>query len=473
MDPTTNDPTIPDLIDAALDHHAASRLDQAQAIYNKILQLEPNNPDALHLLGVIAQQHNDHHKAIELISLAIASDATFPGYHNNLGEARRSLNQLDLAEKAYRQAITLQPNFPDPHNNLGMVLQKRGDVNEAIELYRKAIALQPNFPEAYNNLGTALMAKALVSDAVAAYQKALELKADYADAYSNLAFALGVQGSYANAIECCRRALKFSPNHYEAYRHLAALHERLDDQPKAAEAYRQALRCRPDSQEARYYLAAVTQKDAPPTAPPDYVKLLFDNYAPSFDMHLTGALKYRAPQLMYEAIAAAAPDRKLDILDLGCGTGLLGGALRKLAASLTGVDLSSRMIDKARERKVYDELLVADLTSAMQTLARQFDVIVASDVFVYIGDLAPTFAAAAAALRPNGLFAFSVEVDDQTDTYILHRTRRYAHSLRYLQTLAKSHNFTELSISRKVLRTEREKNVDGWIVLLRAPAGPA
>ncbi len=464
---TTNKDQIPDLINQALDHHAAGRLDDAQSLYQQVLLLDPDNADALHLLGVIAQQRNDHQRAIELISRAIASDPSFPGYHNNLGEAHRSLNQLDLAEKAYRQAISLQPSFPEPHNNLGMVLQKRGDVNEAINLYRKALQLQPNFPEAYNNLGTALMAKALVSEAVAAYQKALQLNPNYADAYSNLAFALGTQGDYANALQCCQHALKLNPYHYEAYRHLAALHERTGDRQKAAQAYQQALRCRPDSLEARYYLAAVTQKDAPPTAPPEYVKLLFDNYAPSFDMHLTGALNYRAPQLMRNAISTAAPNRKLDILDLGCGTGLLGAALRNIASSLTGVDLSAKMIDKARDRKVYDQLLVDDLTSAMRSLARQFDVIVASDVFVYIGDLAPTFAAAADSLRTQGLFAFSVEVDDKTDSYVLQPTRRYAHSIHYIHSLAQSHRFTELSISRQVLRTERQKNVDGWIVLLR------
>jgi predicted TPR repeat methyltransferase len=467
--PTNAQPLdIPAAIEAALTHHAAGRLDHAADLYNQVLQADPQNADALHLLGVIAQQRGQHQQAIDLISRAIVSDPTFPGYHNNLGEAHRSLGQLDQAEKAYRQAIALDPAFPDPHSNLGMILQKRTRVDDAIDLYRKAIQLQPGFAEAYNNLGTALMAKALVSEGVAAYHKALQLKSDYADAYSNLAFALGIQGDYANGIECCRLALKQDPNHYEAYRHLAALYERLNDQDKAADAYRQALRCRPGSPEARYYLAAVTQKDAPPAAPADYVKLLFDNYAPSFDMHLTGALRYRAPQLIYEAILAAEPQGMLDILDLGCGTGLSGVAIRKLARSLVGVDLSEKMIEKATERKIYDTLLVADLTSAMQTLGRRFDAIVSSDVFVYIGDLAATFAAAAQSLRPNGLFVFSVEVDDQTDTYTLRPTRRYAHSQRYLRDLARFHRFEVVSFSRKALRTEREKNVDGWIIVLRA-----
>ena len=464
----SRDLTATEAVEAGLDHHGAGQLAQAEALYRRALDLEPEDADALHLLGVIAQQRGDYQGAVDLITRAIAADASFAGYHNNLGEAYRRLGKFDEAERAYRQAIALQPDFPEPHNNLGMILQKRRQVNEAIDLYRRAIQLSPNFAEAYNNLGTTLMEKGLISEAVAAYQKALQLKRNYADAYSNLGFALGVQGAYDAAIESCERAVAANPDHHEAYRHMAALYDRKNERAKAEEAYRQALRCRPDSEETRYYLAAMTESNAPPVAPSGYVKLLFDNYAPTFDAHLAGALRYRAPQLIHEAIVAVKPPGKLDVLDLGCGTGLSGVALRPLAASLVGVDLSPRMIEKARQRNIYDQLLVADLTSAMEALGRKFDLIAASDVFVYIGDLAPTFRAAADAIKPAGLFAFSVEVEDQADAYVLHRTRRYSHSLKYLRRLSEDHGFTEVSVSRKALRMERNKNVDGWIVILRA-----
>jgi predicted TPR repeat methyltransferase len=153
---------------------------------------------------------------------------------------------------------------------------------------------------------------------------------------------------------------------------------------------------------------------------------------------------------------------------LGCGTGLGGLVLRRFASSLVGVDLSPGMIEKARQRKIYRELIVDDLTAAMRKLGRRFDLIAAADVFVYIGDLAPVFQAAAGSLRPGGLLVFSVEVDESAQTYILRQTRRYAHSLNYIRSLAQANALIEVSIRREVLRTEQGKDVEGWIVVLRA-----
>jgi predicted TPR repeat methyltransferase len=456
------------LIEVGLRHHHAGELKEAERAYRRAMAVEPGNSDAPHLLGLIAHQRGDHAKAIGLITQAIAADGTCASYHNNLGEAYRCLGQLDQAEKAYGEAIRLQGDFPEPHNNLGMVLQKRERFDAAIELYRRAIELQPDFAEAYNNLGTAWVAKGRFSKGIPAYEKAIQLKSDYADAYSNLGFALGSQGETAQAIEWCLRAIEIDPDHYQGHRNLAGLYEKAGQSDKAIEAYRQALRCRPDEQETRYYLACLSGADAPACAPSSYVKALFDHYAPTFDAHLTGGLHYRAPQLIHDAIAATSPRGKLDILDLGCGTGLGGLVLRRFAARLVGVDLSAGMIEKARQRKIYSELIVDDLTAAMGRLGRRFDLVTAADVFVYLGDLAAAFQGAAEVLRPGGMLVFSVEVDEGTRSYVLRQTRRYAHSLEYIRGLAKDNGFGEVSIRREVLRTEHGQAVEGWIVVLRA-----
>jgi predicted TPR repeat methyltransferase len=462
--------SIPDAIDAGLCFHAAGQLDQAEVLYRHILSLDPNDADGLHLTGLVAHLRGENEKAVELIGRAIAADATFAGYHNNLGEALRGLNRLEEAEQAYREAIRLDEQFPEPHNNLGLVLQHQGQFDEAARLYGRAIQLEPKFAEAFNNLGTVLAARNLINAAMKAYQQAIQLKPDYADAYGNLAGALVRQGAYTAALECSQRALKAKPNYFLAHRHLAVAYERLGQRDKAIAAYQDALRCQPDEEETRYCLAAIAQEGMPATAPVSYVQGLFDCYAERFDSHLTGTLKYRAPELVARAVGDARPAGPMDVLDLGCGTGLSGAALRPYARSLVGVDLSAGMIAKARERQIYDELIVHELTAAMTALDRRFDLIVACDVFVYIGDLGPTFAAAAAALRAGGLFAFSVEADDEAETYRLSPTRRYTHALRYIGRLAADQGLVERSASRQVLRIERGKNVEGWIVVLQKPA---
>jgi len=460
---------IPDLVELGLRYHEAGQLAEAEKVYRFILQRDPNDADALHLIGLLAHQRGDHATAIEWINKAIASDSSFAGYHNNLGEARRSLGQLEAAAEAYRQAIRLHPDFAEPHNNLGLVLQQLGNLKDAIPLYRRAIALSPGFADAHNNLGTALTAIGRPGEGIACHQAALRLRPDFPEAWANMAFSLVLLGKMAEAVAAAHKAIALRPDYYEAWRHLAAAHEKAGRKAEAIEAYRQALRCRPDSKDTAFYLAALESGNPPPTAPLSFVRTLFDNYAPSFDLHL-GALQYRAPQLIRDAVASVATQGKLDVLDLGCGTGLSGAALAPLAASLTGIDLSANMVEKARERGIYAELLVDDLVGGMNKLDRQFDLVVACDVFVYIGDLANVFEAVKRRLKPGGLFAFTTEAEDQAANYVLRSSRRYAHSVKYLEELAKQYGFEQISAQRKTLRTEHRREMAGWVVVLRTIA---
>jgi len=157
-------------------------------------------------------------------------------------------------------------------------------------------------------------------------------------------------------------------------------------------------------------------------------------------------------------------------MDLGCGTGLCGQLFRPTAATLSGVDLSSAMVAKARARGIYDHLEVADLTTTLRSNENRYEVIVAADVFVYLGDLSETFEAAAAALKPGGLFGFTVEAME-AGTYVLHPSRRYAHSAEYLRDVAGRAGFEVLSMNRAALRTEKDKDVQGLVAVLRKPAG--
>ncbi len=188
--------------------------------------------------------------------------------------------------------------------------------------------------------------------------------------------------------------------------------EKLSDLDAAAQAFRASLKADPaDAQGATARLALIGRADATPALPQAYVARLFDDYAWRFDKHLIKNLGYRAPALIAEAVSAVASDRRFaSALDLGCGTGLMGEALHDRVGHLVGIDLSAAMIAKARERGLYERLVVGD---AAAMLGREspggFDLIVAADALVYLGDLAPLFAAVGTALTADGLFAFSVE----------------------------------------------------------------
>ena len=170
------------------------------------------------------------------------------------------------------------------------------------------------------------------------------------------------------------------------------------------------------------------ERDAPARAAEAYVARLFNDYAPRFDTHLIKNLGYRGPALIADALSASAPGRRFaSALDLGCGTGLMGEALRGRVDRLTGVDLSAAMIAKARERAAsMTNSSVGDAARARCASGpRAFDLIVAADLLVYVGDLAPLFAAVASALTADGLFAFSVETCEG-DGFRLEPTMRFA-----------------------------------------------
>ena len=206
------------------------------------------------------------------------------------------------------------------------------------------------------------------------------------------------------------------------------------------------------------------EETCPDALPPAYVARLFNDYAPRFDVHLIKNLGYRAPALIADGLSAAAPDRRFaSALDFGCGTGLMGEALRDRVDHLTGVDLAPGMIAKARQRGAYDELKVGDAVAMLTSEPRgTFDLIVAADALVYIGDLAPLFAAVGMALTPDGLFAFSVETCEG-DEFRLEPTMRFAHGRLYVETKAREAGLRPLLIRSESTRREAGADAPGLI----------
>jgi predicted TPR repeat methyltransferase len=289
-----------------------------------------------------------------------------------------------------------------------------------------------------------------------------DLIADRRFAYAK---AAAEEGDFGAAAELFEQALELAPHWAAAWFALGEAREKLGDFDAAARAFREALVADPvDAQGAMARLALIGQGDAPRALPPAYVARLFDDYAPRFDKHLTDKLGYRAPALIAEDLSAIAPGRRFaSALDLGCGTGLMGTELRSHTDRLAGVDLSAAMIAKARERGFYDRLVVGD---AAAILGREppgiLDLIVAADVLVYFGDLAPLFAAVARALASDGLFAFSVETCEG-DGFKLKPTMRFAHSQSYVEATSRGVGLQPLLIRTASTRREAGADAPGLI----------
>jgi predicted TPR repeat methyltransferase len=255
-----------------------------------------------------------------------------------------------------------------------------------------------------------------------------------------------------------------------AWSHFGSLLRELGRLEQAAEAFDQALRLGADPDLHHYYLGALGRGKMPSAPPRHYVERLFDGYAQDFDAHLVGQLGYRAHTELLGRVQRAAPGTVFEhALDLGCGTGLCGPLIRPIARRLTGLDLSARMLERSRSRAVYDNLVQADAVAYLRQTPEQFDLVVAADVLIYLGDPAPLLASLQRTLL-HGLLAFTAEVqegDDEPAGWTLMTNLRYAHASVALRRLAHEHGFEPLLFEHAPVRNDQGKTVDGLYVVLR------
>jgi predicted TPR repeat methyltransferase len=503
---------------AAIAHHRAGRFDAAAAAYEEVLRVAPDSAAAWSMKGVLALQQGRPTEAIPLLERAIELDVDQPGFHLNLGNALRGVARLDDAIAAYRCALILDASMAPAHNNLGNALRDRGSVSEAAAAYLRALELDPRFFAAAANLahvltklpdvpraevlaahdralalaeatnlrtpdvanlhnarGNLLQADGCTEDAVACYRQAVAIDFSFAEAHLNLGRSLARNLLIEDAIEPMRRALELRPTDLSIYKQLALALRRLHRNEEATAVY-QAWHAQDPADPIAAHMANVRGQETPPErATDDYVQREFDEFAEQFDEVLVNKLGYQAPALVSSALERAGllDHRELDVLDAGCGTGLCVGFLRPLARRLVGVDLSGKMLDKARERGGYDEFIEAELTAYLETCSRAFDLVVAADLVIYFGRLERLVFALRGAIRPGGCLVFTVEAGaDEECGWALNDGGRYTHHPAYLRSVLESAGLQLRELVADRLRFELGAEVRGWIVTAFAPTTP-
>lgn len=234
-----------DPLQVAIQHHQLGRLQEAGRIYQSVLARNPNHPDALHLLGVVAHQLGQHQQAAQLISRAITLRPSAPAYYANLAEVWRALGQLDRALECCRTALRLQPSYPEAANNLGLALLQIGNIDEAIEHFRAALRLRPNFAMAHNNLANALRTQGGEEAAIEHFRKAVECDRNLAEAHSNLGQLLCEKQQLPEALDHCQQAVELRPTFAEAHSNLGNVLREMGKLDDARRHYVEALRLNP------------------------------------------------------------------------------------------------------------------------------------------------------------------------------------------------------------------------------------
>ena len=333
-------------------------------------------------------------------------------------------------------------SFEDTINN-AIVFQQNDQMDKALDLYRSAQKQSPNNPIV------------------------LSLLSNITQCHVNLANTLTRMGIISQAIKSLQHALSIVPNIPDVHLELGKLFIRTDDVQQATAHFRHYLRLVPeDKAGAIMLLAHLGQEQIPSAHPKGFVQNYYDNFAIVYDEYLVTRLDYQCPKIIADELQRHHINN-VDILDLGCGTGLCGLAVKHLANSLDGVDLSHQMLNVAQQRNIYDTLEAIDIFEFLITRKTFYDVVVAGGLLEYISDPHSIFSAVVATLRESGMFIFTAIENPGGEGLGVNASGLYTHGSAYLETLAKQCGLMPVSITSITMWYENGQPVSGRLVVLK------
>ncbi len=432
----------------------------ALAVWRQALDTGLSDPVVLAEAADVARAEGDRPATLLFLESAAADTAPLEVW-NNLGSARLEAGDVDGALGAFNAALERDPAYTRARANRGAALLGLGLGAEAAADLEWALSAEPTNRVTARNLALAHKATRRFDAARALLDQLLTQRDEPMIRLDRAALEL-MAGAPAAALA----VLAPLPNGARVAHTRGIAYEALGDVQNAIEAQRVALAEDPADGLGAGFALARLGVSVPARAPAAFVRQLFDDYAGRFDRELVQRLDYRAPALLRETWNTLRRPAPNTILDLGCGTGLAGEAFADLGAAIDGVDLSAQMLLRAEARGCYRRLIEADLDTALaDTAAGSVDLVLAADVLVYIGDLAPVLAGIARVLVPGGTALFTLEAAE-SGTWTLHQGNRYAHAHAYVAALLQR---LDATITATSTRQDRGEDVPGWVVCLTKP----
>ena len=422
----------------------------------------PSAQDVRALLELFQMKHFS--AAEEMASSMTRRFPTHPIGWKVLGAIFHLTGRISESLVPMQKAVDLAPSDTEALNNLGGTFRDAGRFTEAESTLRRAVKLKPSFAEAWSNLAVTLQSLGQVREAEASARRARDLQPKNAATYVNLGAILISQKKWEEAQHIFEDAILIDPDVASTHYNLGLVKNKLGLPTQAESSFRKAVLLEPCHGGAKHMLASL-MGETTPAAPLDYVEELFDDFASTFDRDLVEDLRYQTPKFITKVLTRKVPQPVGKILDLGCGTGLMGVELAGICGYLEGVDVSERMLDVARARGIYDRLSKGDIVSFLSTSLLNFNLFLASDVFVYFGELGDVFRIIKSRCESGGHFAFSVEHSDGNG-FELRPSGRYAHSKPYIDSLCSEHGYSLEHFELCDLRLEDGKFLRGGLYLL-------
>jgi predicted TPR repeat methyltransferase len=373
---------------------------------------------------------------------------------------------------AMRKAVALSPDWAPGKLELALLLARQNTFPEAIELAEQVAIQEPRNPQVLAGVIDIAHRSGHITMAIAHLRRGLEMVPGDVTLRRMLARDLSSQTEHTEALALWDALLQEQPQDIDNLIGYVQACIAAEQPSRALLATQTLLAGAPDDAVYQYF-AAIAQGKTPAQQPDALTAPLFDGMAQGYDQHMVRGLQYQLPKQIAEAIIARHPDKKINVLDLGCGTGLLGVCLGRLDGFLVGVDVSSKMIEQAAKHGLYDRFHTVNLHDALsETPDALYQVIAALDVFIYAGEVTLAIPNAHRILTPGGELVFSCETaqDDSTKPstnevgMVLQPNGRYAHQRSHIESVCKKAGFTSVNIEETVIRQENNSPVAGFVV---------
>ena len=375
-------------------------------------------------------------------------------------------NRQNEALTIYEELEKFIPDSSLLHFNMGLARYDLLEFAKAESHYLIAAQENPEDPDIHFNQGLNYRRLDKIQDAITSFTQAIERGDSSLDSVYNLALCHQDLGELEKAAKLYDIALSKNPKHLSTLNNYAYLCHKSADLKKAEKLYTQLLRLNPNHEAAQHMLNSLAGH-TPDTAPLDYVETIFDNYAETFEDSLLNDLAYQTPTELWQQYKILFPDsNRVQCLDLGCGTGLAAEAFMPCSSNFTGVDISDKILQVADSKSIYTKLVKNDILSFLEQDENAYDLIIAADVFTYMGNLEALFTACFKQSMVNGVMCFSVE-NTKEATFSLKDTGRFGHSLSYIEKLCQQAGWTILTSYNSRLRQDRNEWIWGRLFILQ------
>lgn len=409
-------------------------ISQVKEIYKDIIEQDNVFFDENHLLGLYYYNQKEYENSINSIKKAIEQNPDKLEFYINLGNSYCALKEYEKAKLVYEKVIDKDPSFDMAYHSLGLLYKEKREYKEALYYYKKAIKLN---------------------------KKSYIYHYHIANVYSSLC-------KYELSLFYLQKVIKLCPEFYYALYEMAKCYKNMKNEKKMFEYLHKTLEVLPKHAGANHMLAS-QNNDTKSIYSSQYAKKLFDQYADYFEDHLMNSLKYKVPFIIKEKLETLDSPRDSKVLDLGCGTGLLGKNIVEQYPDLEGVDISVNMIEETRKKDIYNTLYTDDIYDFLVKNTQEFNLIIAADVFIYIGGLKAIFSTVRKSLSSDGYFIFTIELfsENNNENFQLAKNGRFSHTMEYVEILCKDTGFEVIEKEEIILREQNKVGQKGAIFILK------